>query len=131
MLTVPLPLFSPDAVAKSSAPVAVFSQAIGCVQNVGSFQMDIYVRTLPAENFQYIDEKADFVRVNVKLMRQDGQTLYRVEKEGGRTVVCDGESQYMWDNKRFLKGGKETNFLERFGNIIYPEKLLAMQDSSI
>lgn len=124
-------LFSPDAVAKSSAPVAVFSQAIGCVQNVGSFQMDIYVRTLPAENFQYIDEKADFVRVNVKLMRQDGQTLYRVEKEGGRTVVCDGESQYMWDDKRFLKGGKETNFLERFGNIIYPEKFLAMQDSSI
>lgn len=124
-------LFSSDAVAKSPTSGDVFSQTIYCVQNVGSFQMDIYARTLPNENFQYLDENVDFIKISIKLMRQDGQTLYRVEKEGGRTIMCDGENQYMWVGNTFVKGGKEENFLERFCNIIYPEKLLAMQSSSL
>lgn len=123
--------FSSDAVAGNTAPVRILSQAISYVQNVGSFEMNLSVRTLPNENFQYLNEKADFINVAVQLMRQGGQTLFRVEKDGGRTVVCDGENQYMWDSNSYIKGGKEANFLEHFGNFIYPEKLLAMQDASV
>ncbi len=93
--------------------------------------MDIYARTLPNENFQYLDEKADFVKISIKLMRQDGKTLYRVEKEGGRVVMCDGENLYMWVGNTFVKEGLDVNFLERFQDIIYPEKLLALQSSSV
>lgn len=124
-------LFSSNAVAKSSSSGGIFNQAIYCVQNVGSFQMDIYARTLPNENFQYLDEKADFVKISIKLMRQDGKTLYRVEKEGGRVVMCDGENLYMWVGNTFVKEGLDVNFLERFQDIIYPEKLLALQSSSV
>lgn len=103
-----------------------------CVQNVGSFRMVAYARTTPKENFAYFDPKADFVKVSICLMRQNDSIFFRVEKEGGRTVVFDGINQYMWSGGGLYdKEGRDADFLESFSSLLYPERLLKMQNQVI
>ena len=108
-------------------------QSIGCVQNVGSFEMDVFARTTPNENFAYFNPENDFVKINVHLFRQNDSVFFRVSKgNNGRTVVFDGNHHYMWlPGVFYLKGGPNANFLEKFVNLFYPERLLAMQKSAI
>ncbi len=102
------------------------------VRNVGSFQMTVYARTTPNENFFHLDPTAGFIGIDIQLLRQNDSVFYRVEKEGGRTVVCDGTSQYAWTNGEFYaKGNLQNNFLERFRSLLYPERILAIQQSAI
>ena len=125
-------LFSTPAAA-SVPPTFSLEQGIQCVQNVGSFEMNVYARTTPDENFAYFDPKADFVKVSMQLMRQGDSTFYRVEKENGRTVVCDGRYQYVWSPSGHFydKNGLDANVLEYFSNLLYPERLLSMQKSAM
>ena len=124
-------LFSTSAVAETPRG-QFFEQCIKSVQNVGSFQMAVYARTTSNDNFAYFDPKADFVRTDVGLLRQNDSVFYRVEKQNGRTVVFDGQAQYMWiPNALYVKGPRAANFLEYFVNLLYPERLLAMQKSAI
>ena len=112
--------------------VIYLEQGIRSVQNVGSFKMSVFARTLPNENFAYFDPKADFVKIDIGLMRQNDSVFYRVEKQGGRTIVCDGTSQYMWiPGASYTKGSRSVNFLENFVNLLSPERLLSMQVSAI
>lgn len=124
-------LFTSEARA-GQAPTFTLADGMKCVQNVGSFRMVAYARTTPKENFAYFDPKADFVKVNISLMRQNDSTFFRVEKDGGRTVVCDGASQYMWTGDGACdKEGKDADFLESFTSLLYPERLLKMQDQVV
>ena len=124
-------LFTSEARA-GQAPAFTLADGMKCVQNVGSFRMVAYARTAPKENFAYFDPKADFVKVNISLMRQNDSTFFRVEKDGGRTVVCDGANQYMWTGDgAYDKEGKDANFLESFTSLLYPERLLKMQDQVV
>lgn len=124
-------LFSTSAVAETPRS-QIFEQWIKSVQNVGSFQMAVYARTTSNDNFAYFDPKADFVRIDIGLLRQNDSVFYRVEKQGGRTIVYDGDKQYMWvPNVLYVKGPRAANFLEYFVNLLYPERLLAMQKSAI
>ncbi len=123
--------FSTPAVADNSHGMYL-EQSIRSVQNVGSFQMTIYARTTPHENFAYFDPEADFVRIDIGLLRQNDSVFYRAEKQGGRTIVCDGQAQYLWiPDVLYLKGTRSANFLEHFINLLYPDRLLAMQKSAI
>ena len=63
-------LFSTTAVADNSHGMYL-EQSIRSVQNVGSFLMTIYARTTPQENFAYFDPEADFVRIDIGLLRQN------------------------------------------------------------
>ena len=124
-------LFSTSAVAETPSLFS-FDQAIQSVRNVGSFQMDVFVRTRANENFDYVDPNLDFVKVNIQLLRQNDSTFYRVEKENGRTVVCDGTHQYMWlKDLLYVKGPLHSGFLGTFRNLLYPEMLLSMQESAV
>jgi hypothetical protein len=124
-------LFSTPAVAESKR-ITFLQQSIQSVQNVGSFQMEVYARTGPQENFAYFDPAMPFVKTDIRLLRQNDSLFYRVEKANGRTVVSDGRNQYMWvPEKLYLKGNRGANFLERFSNLMFPERLLATQKSAI
>ena len=87
-------LFSTSSVAETPRG-QLFEQWIKSVQNVGSFQMAVYARTTSNENFAYFDPKADFVRIDIGLLRQNDSVFYRVEKQNGRVIVFDGQDQYM------------------------------------
>ena len=124
-------LFSTSAVAETSRG-QFFDHGIQSVQNVGSFQMAVYARTTPNDNFAYFDSKADFVRIDIGLLRQNDSVFYRVEKKNGRAIVFDGNTQYMWiPNALYVKGPRTANFLEHFVSLLYPERLLAIQKSAI
>ena len=124
-------LFSTPAVA-DDAKLAFLQQSIQSVQNVGSFQMEVYARTTQQENFATFDPAMPFVKIDIKLLRQNDFLFYRVEKANGRTVVSDGRNQYMWiPNVLYLKGSQESDFLEHFANLIFPERLLTIQKSAI
>ena len=124
-------LFSTPAAAED-ARLSFLQQGIRSVQNVGSFQMEVYARTTPRDNFAYFDPAMPFVKTDIQLLRQNDSLFYRVEKANGRTVVSDGSEQYMWiPNALYLKGSRDANFLERFANLMFPERLLAMQKSAI
>lgn len=124
-------LFSTPAVA-DDAKLTFLQQSIQSVQNVGSFQMEVYARTTQQENFATFDPAMPFVKIDIKLLRQNDLLFYRVEKANGRTVVSDGRNQYMWiPNVLYLKGSQESNFLEHFANLIFPERLLTIQKSAI
>lgn len=124
-------LFSTPAVA-DDAKLTFLQQSIQSVQNVGSFQMEVYARTTQQENFATFDPTMPFVKTDIKLLRQNDFLFYRIEKANGRTVVSDGRNQYMWiPNVLYLKGSQESNFLEHFANLIFPERLLTIQKSAI
>lgn len=124
-------LFSTPAVA-DDAKLPFLQQSIQSVQNVGSFQMEVYARTTQQENFATFDPAMPFVKIDIKLLRQNNFLFYRVEKANGRTVVSDGRNQYMWiPNVLYLKGSQESDFLEHFANLIFPERLLTIQKSAI
>lgn len=124
-------LFSTPAVA-DDAKLTFLQQSIQSVQNVGSFQMEVYARTTQQENFATFDPTMPFVKTDIKLLRQNDFLFYRVEKANGRTVVSDGRNQYMWiPNVLYLKGSQESDFLEHFANLIFPERLLTIQKSAI
>lgn len=124
-------LFSTPAVA-DDAKLTFLQQSIQSVQNVGSFQMEVYARTTQQENFATFDPAMPFVKTDIKLLRQNDFLFYRVEKANGRTVVSDGRNQYMWiPNVLYLKGSQESDFLEHFANLIFPERLLTIQKSAI
>lgn len=124
-------LFSTPAVA-DDAKLTFLQQSIQSVQNVGSFQMEVYARTTQQENFATFDPAMPFVKINIKLLRQNDFLFYRVEKANGRTVVSDDRNQYMWiPNVLYLKGSQESDFLEHFANLIFPERLLTIQKSAI
>lgn len=124
-------LFSTPAVA-DDAKLTFLQQSIQSVQNVGSFQMEVYARTTQQENFATFDPAMPFVKIDIKLLRQNDFLFYHVEKANGRTVVSDGRNQYMWiPNVLYLKGSQESDFLEHFANLIFPERLLTIQKSAI
>lgn len=124
-------LFSTPAVA-DDAKLTFLQQSIQSVQNVGNFQMEVYARTTQQENFATFDPAMPFVKIDIKLLRQNDFLFYRVEKANGRTVVSDGRNQYMWiPNVLYLKGSQESDFLEHFANLIFPERLLTIQKSAI
>lgn len=124
-------LFSTPAAA-DDAKLTFLQQSIQSVQNVGSFQMEVYARTTQQENFATFDPAMPFVKIDIKLLRQNDFLFYRVEKANGRTVVSDGRNQYMWiPNVLYLKGSQESDFLEHFANLIFPERLLTIQKSAI
>lgn len=124
-------LFSTPAVAERTR-ITFLQQRILSVQNVGSFQMEVYARTSPQGNFAYFDPAMPFIKTDIQLLRQNDSLFYRVEKENGRTIVSDGSNQYMWiPNALYLKGNRGANFLERFANLVFPERLLNMQKSAI
>ena len=124
-------LFSTPAVA-DDVKLTFLQQSIQSVQNVGSFQMEVYARTTQQENFATFDPTMPFVKIDIKLLRQNDFLFYRVEKANGRTVVSDGRNQYMWiPNVLYLKGSQESDFLEHFANLIFPERLLTIQKSAI
>ena len=122
--------FSTEAEATPSIPL-VFDQSISRSRQAGSFTLSLRVRTTPGENFAYIDPAAGFTRIRVSSMRVGPQSYWRMEKEGGRTIVADGHKQYMWDTGgNGVCGSLDANFAEGFAALLHPESLLEQQKSA-
>lgn len=124
-------LFSTQAEAVTAIPL-VFEQSIQNSRDAESFSMSIYARTTPKENFAYINPESGFTHISIKSVRQGAKTFWRIEKEGGRTIMSDGEKQYMWDtNGSGVYGAPDANFAEGFATLLHPESLLEQQKDAL
>ena len=117
-------LFSTRAEASPSI-AELFDQCIRHSREAKGFSMWAYVRTDPQENFAFIDPEAELLKVRVSLLKQGGNSIWRIEKEGGRTIVGDGSQQYMWDNTGTgVCGSLQARFAEGFALFLQPESIL-------
>ena len=94
--------------------------------------MSVYARTTPNENFAYINPKSGFMRISLESLRQNQKTFWRLEKEGGRTIVSDDGKQYMWTTGGLaVCGDEKCNFAEGFSSLLRPETLLEQQKAAL
>lgn len=117
-------LFSTRAEASPSL-AELFDQCIRHSREAKGFSMWAYVRTAPQENFAFINPEAELLKVHVSLLKQRENSIWRIEKEGGRTIVGDGSQQYVWDNTGTgVYGDLQANFAESFSLFLQPESIL-------
>lgn len=112
-----------------------FNKASDVFSNVSACSMEIFVRTLPDENFSYIDVKQGFVKHT--LINQPSTKRWSLEKPG-RKALFDGTNTWLWqpsiqtsigtwtpDNRTGTKfPGNSKGILEDF--VIYTEPFLMM-----
>lgn len=106
---------------------AYFARALGAEPR--TMELELAVRTPRGENFAAIDADSAFVRHRLTTLREGSKLLWRMEKEGGRTVVSDGERQWMWspDFSVCVTGAVHAGFTEEFSLLLRPRDLLAAE----
>ena len=106
---------------------AYFARALGAEPR--TMEVQLAVRTPRGENFAAIDADSAFVRHRLTTLREGSKLLWRMEKEGGRTVVSDGERQWMWspDFSVCVTGAAHAGFTEEFSLLLRPRDLLAAE----
>lgn len=106
---------------------AYFARALGAEPR--TMEVQLAVRTPRGENFAAIDADSAFVRHRLTTLREGSKLLWRMEKEGGRTAVCDGERQWMWspDFSVCVTGAAHAGFTEEFSLLLRPRDLLAAE----
>lgn len=99
------------------------------VHNVGSYAMELYVRNRPDDNFEDISPKYAFCHVSVNAINQNDTLCWRVTKDDGRTVVCDGREQYIWDNgyRNPIRASADTHTLGYLEIFVHPGRLLELE----
>lgn len=55
-------------------------------------------------------------------MQMNGQLIWRIEKENGRTIVCDGERKYMWTKNMKMSSGINSHLEENFSVLLNPNQ---------
>ena len=110
--------FSQNARATDHAAFTL-SQAIDNVRNVGSIHYVLKARMKPNDNFADFYPELNFINIDIKKVSLDGDALWRIEKDGGRTVVCDGQHQYLFgDGITPLVGSVNAGFLDQFALLL-------------
>lgn len=118
-------LFSTRAQASQTDAPALLEQGTRHLENVGNYQITLEVRACPDENFSTFDPEAPFIAMRLFMLHQNDSAFWRVEKANGRTVMFDGNDQYLWTaNGLRMKGGADAGFVE---SQIRPENLLKQQ----
>lgn len=97
-----------------------------------TMQIGMLIRTPRSENFAAIDADSAFVPHRLTTLSDGRKLLWRMEKTGGRTVVCDDERQWMWspDFAVCATGSREAGFVEGFSLLLRPDKILAAEQEA-
>lgn len=118
--------FSTDAHASKSSEL--MKQALLSMRSAGNFIMELRVRTQPNESFAYFNPEDSMINVRIMSMQLNRKSIWRIEKEGGRTLVCDGEKKYMWMDGHKYIGEINENIEENFSVLLKSDKYDAQQD---
>jgi hypothetical protein len=81
----------------SASAAEVLARGVEAASNLKSIYIKCRMRTLPQDNFSYVDLKHDFV--DVELWKQFGPSKWRIEKSG-RVVTVDGHKTIMLIGQR-------------------------------
>ncbi len=115
---------------QAKAAQNILENALHSAAQIKTMVMKFVVRTESNENFSYINLNDGMVEHTLIVDMNDG-FKWRLTK-GGRTIVYDGSSKYMWsagENYGF-KGGKNANFEEGFNILLDPTRILMLEKAS-
>lgn len=122
-------LINPGRQARVYAAKTLFRNAAAALDQSGPFYMEMDVRTLPRENFSYIDASQSFVRHRMWVVPGiPGQ--WRLDK-GGRTATCDGQQIRMWntDARTGWIHPLTASAIEDFTLLLDPRTLLLREEA--
>ncbi|MCD8236824.1 MAG: zf-HC2 domain-containing protein [Prevotellaceae bacterium] len=119
-------LLSVDAHASKSSELV--KQALMSMRCAGNFIMELKVRTLPSEPFAYFNPEDSMINVRVMSMQINEESIWRIEKEEGRTLVCDGNRKYMWADDYKMVGNINDNMEENFSALLETDKYDAKEN---
>lgn len=86
----------PTTGARAAGATALFSGAIKAIGRSLNMSATLMVRTLPDENFNYIDAEAPFVEHRLSAATDGTHRTWSLSKGDRHYVVCDGQAQYQW-----------------------------------
>ena len=93
LIALVLLVFDPVGRYRAHAAGRIFRDAAAQLDKSRSFRLEMNVRTLPQENFSYIDAEVPFVPH--RMWVEPGSGRWRLEK-AGRIALSDGERILMW-----------------------------------
>ncbi len=118
-------------ISSANAAEKLFSHTISVFSNITSLSIKFKVRTLPQDNFEFIDKNSDFV--NHKLIKEfKGKNRWKIEKTE-RVVVFDGKQKYLYiKNVGFAEiGNASTNYVDWMKRLLFPKKLFTNELNNI
>ena len=118
------PLLTSRAVRNEATPaVTLLAQSAEAMSALDSVHMIARTRTLPNDNFEYIDVSHDWVPLEI--WKQFGRMpRWRVEKPG-RVAVMDGVSSLMWTKPdSAIRAGTHPGFLEWLAALLDTGRLM-------
>lgn len=120
---------NPGRQARVYAAKTLFRNAAATLGESGPFYMEMDVRTLPRENFSYIDASQPFVRH--RMWVEPGiPGRWRLDR-GGRTALCDGQRIRMWsaDDRNGWIHPLDASAIEGFSLLLDPQALLLSEEA--
>jgi outer membrane lipoprotein-sorting protein len=108
----------------SSPAVGLLAQSVQAMSNLQSVHIKARMRTIPRDNFEYINAACDWVPLEI--WKQFGEMpKWRVEKTGGRVVVMDGVTSVMFAPPKFAsQGGPRAGYLDWMKALLEPEQIM-------
>ena len=105
----------------------IFEESIIALSKSESMGIKMKIRTLKGDNFDMIGTNYGFVKHDIKVDFSSPKK-WRIEKPG-RTVICDGNNQYLdIQNRGFvLKADTNSGFVEWLRIFFSPDKILEME----
>lgn len=84
----------------------ILAEALNALMNSKCIQMTVEVRTIPTENFKYINLSDNFVEHDIVIAKSDSTISWRIDK-GVRKAIGNNEIIYNWIDE--LNIGWKTN----------------------
>jgi hypothetical protein len=120
--------FNPNSNAQVPASTInqVLTESIKELKKNKSMRMEMKVRTLERDNFEYIGDKYEFLTHYIKV--EFSPKKWIIQKRG-RTVLFDGENQYLdIDGQDYIiKAGADAGFVGWFQIFFTPDKILEIE----
>ncbi len=105
----------------------ILAEAINALGGTDDIEMTVEVRTLPVENFRYIDVNEDFVTHHIYIADSDSLLRWRIDK-GERVATGNGTDIYTWMPALklglHLPESEEEKVLGYMATLLTPRKIL-------
>lgn len=104
--------------------------SIKATQLIKSMVIKLKVRTIAQDNFALVGTEFDMVDHTIWKSFEE-PVKWRVDK-GGRVVVFDGKSQYLWmpEAEKAIKADAKANFTEWIKILLEPENILMKEQNA-
>jgi hypothetical protein len=112
----------------SATPInQILTESIAKILQSQSMRIDMEIRTMPQDNFEFIGTEYNFVKNCIKVEFTNPKK-WLIEKPM-RRILCDGKNQYLdMKNSDFvIKGDVNAGFLEWLHIFFTPDKILEIE----